>query len=61
MTQTYIDLEKEFTDEEKIQFFNENWKNIARILDMLYNYKNIPDGTNALDFLATRMERQKVS
>lgn len=47
-----------YTDKEKIEFFDTNFKYIERILNVLqYSKKYIKAGTNMLEFLADWLER----
>ncbi len=47
-----------FTDQEKINFFNQNWEYISRIFDVLQTEKfgYIRAGQNRLEWLAVWME-----
>lgn len=46
------------TDKEKIDFFNENWIYLERILEVLQSSKNyMKAGTNMISFLADWLER----
>lgn len=48
---------KNYTDQEKIDFFNENWEYIERIVNILQmSKKYIKAGTNMLEFLAKWLE-----
>jgi len=49
---------KNYTDQEKTEFFDANFKYIERILHVLqYSKKYMKAGTNMLEFLADWLER----
>jgi len=47
------------TDEEKIEFFDQNWQYISRIIEVINGQTEIyiPAGTHVLAWLANWMER----